>query len=136
MIQHYASISRYKTEKKRKMSTRQHITILLENWVKVPLGMSGRPKIELLRNMRPQKLSKPDQKLKLKSIMEKLKFLLNATIRNRNKIHFCIFSAIKKSITIHYKCSYTRKKFNIHWIFEPPYIANLEHCKMCGFYVL
>ena len=77
------------------MSTRQHITILLENWVKVPLGMSGRQKIELLKNMRQQKLSKPDQKLKLKSIMERLKFLLNAIIRNRNKMHFCIFSAIK-----------------------------------------
>ena len=82
--------------KKRKMSTRQHITILLENWVKVPLGMSGRPKIELLRNMRPQKLSKPDQKLKLKSIMEKLKFLLNATIRNRNKMHFLYLFRNKK----------------------------------------
>ena len=110
VIQHYTRLPPYKTEK-RKMSTRQHIMILLGNWVKVLLGMSGRQKIELLRNMRQQKLSKPDQKLKLKSIMEKLKFLLNATTRNRNKIHFCIFSAIKKSITIHYKCSYTRKKF-------------------------
>ena len=110
VIQHYTRLPPCKTEK-RKMSTRQHIMILLGNWVKVLLGMSGRQKIELLRNMRQQKLSKPDQKLKSKSIMEKLKFLLNATTRNRNKIQFCIFSAIKKSITIHYKCSYTRKKF-------------------------
>ena len=95
VIQHYTRLPPYKTEK-RKMSTRQHIMILLGNWVKVLLGMSGRQKIELLRNMRQQKLSKPDQKLKSKSIMEKLKFLLNATIRNRNKIHFCIFSAIKE----------------------------------------